>query len=188
MFFRPSDSQSISQFRLLFWTSLESLRAKIVDLHNSIVNVKENLEAEASPKIPVNSATKMPAVDYSIPASQIVELIQFMSMQLLEGENNFVNRLENMKRDVSHSPNINAREMVKKNSDLIIELTALLTIRLDEKFDDKIKKPITEILQKGIVEINKNVPVIEGSQFKIAVTEVRQEGPAPLSANRRSKL
>jgi hypothetical protein len=155
MVFPVSDSASTKQFRIDFETLLESLRLNIVSLHNNL-NAQNHAE---HPELKLSTVTQSQAL-----------------MRLLEGENNFINRIENMKRDVSHSPKISINEMIKNFDELKSDLLTVLQDRINEEnkpqtgpgmFGGVKKSVLAEILETSKTQINKNTIMREGSSIKI---------------------
>ena len=162
------NSPAETQFRKGFLGLLETMRFSIVLLHNELV---KHTQAN-TPNDPERTAN---------------------AFVLVEGKNNFINRIEQLKHDVAYQPQINRIEMAKLIENFNTIKTDLLSV-LDTKLADESRhNPIlfftptknlgvVDVLQKSIGQIKENTIEISGTTLQIHSASIPEE----INANRLS--
>jgi hypothetical protein len=152
----PSSNSSVeTQFRKGFLGLLETLRFSVVLLHNE-------LGRQAPAAVTTKENEQSPDV-----------------LELMEGKNNFITRIEHLKHNVAYHPGIHLKEM----KDMIQEFDKLKT-DIVEVLQSKIASPHAnpatlfgrgDVLKKSINQINQNWIKLEGNTLQIHTATIPEE-------------
>jgi hypothetical protein len=155
----PSSNSSVeTQFRQGFLGLLETLRFSVVSLHNEL--------GRQAPEIKTPAKDGEPNPD---------------ALELVDGKNNFITRIEKLKHDVAYHPGIHLKVM----RTMILEFESLKTDLINE-LQNKIASQRTnpsaffsnrknEALSKSIEQISQNWIKIEDNKLKIHTASIPEE-------------
>jgi hypothetical protein len=153
-----SNSSAETQFRQGFLGLLETLRFSVVSLHNEL--------GRQAPEPTTAAKNDEPNPD---------------ALELVDGKNNFITRIEKLKHDVAYHPEIHLKEMRgmihefdSLKTDLVTELqTKIASQRTNPSafFSNK----SNEALHKSIEQINQNWIKIEGNKLQIHTASIPEE-------------
>ncbi|MES2217501.1 MAG: hypothetical protein V4501_03720 [Pseudomonadota bacterium] len=212
-----SNSPAETQFRNGFLGLLETLRFSIVLLHNELVKqIQINPEDEQEKSLGVLDALQFCSTllpDITAGSLIILRFAQAVLqnvvdkqlkvnpgdgktpavLELVDGKNNFITRIEHLKHNVAFHPEIRLKEMMQMIDEFKTLKTDIINVLQTKVADQNRHNPqqffsparnlgLAQVLRKSIEQINQNRIEITGTTLQIHTATIPEE----VNANRLS--